>query len=160
MSQLGLYYFVTKSIWSHKLRYLRNIIDWIFPQQYQLKSHLKLERNGRCSRGMQCWGRGLVMRRAGYYELCVVRFVAPRVAEASPKWVPYIGGCIGWPNQIELGYSWWCIGWPSQIELGYSWWCIGWPSQIELGYSWWCIGWPSQIELGYSWWCIGWPSQI
>ena len=37
MNQLGLYYFVIKSIWTHRLRYLINIIDWIFPQQRHIK---------------------------------------------------------------------------------------------------------------------------
>jgi hypothetical protein len=33
-------------------------------------------------------GRGLEVRTTGYYsELCVVSFLAPRAAEASPKWV-------------------------------------------------------------------------
>ena len=53
---------------------------------YQLKSHLKLEKNGRCSRGI----------RAGNEDdwlaitlNCVVSFLVSRAAEAPPKWVPY-----------------------------------------------------------------------
>ena len=50
-----------------------------------------LERNGRYSGRMQCWSRGLIVRRTGYYsELYVVSSLMPRAAEASPKWVPDI----------------------------------------------------------------------
>lgn len=83
---------------------------------------------------MQCWGRGLVVRTAGYYSELWVSFQAHRAdvwchtlwRRRSPVAEP---SSFLWSSH-ELSLSIFAlkdlasIGWPSQIKLGYSRWCI------------------------------------